>query len=44
MHRIKLGNFQLQVETRVVGLIHINDPAVDNCENKTLITLIRTIL
>ena len=37
-------NFQLQVKMRVVGLIHITDPTVDNCKNKTLIVLIRTIL
>ena len=54
MHRIKLGSFQLQVETRLASSIHITDPAVacvvrdfplaDNCENKTSIALIRTIL
>jgi len=27
-HRLKLGNFQLQIETRLVSSIHISDPAV----------------
>lgn len=27
-HRLKLGNFQLQLETRLVSSVHIGDPAV----------------